>query len=251
MKSCNYKGQVNHHRFSPREHAFNYSMFMMYIDLDELPTLFDNYGLWSINRPNLASFYREDHYGDSSDDLSETIRSLVASNSPSRAEGPIRLLTHFRYFGYIFNPLSVYYCFDTNDEKVTHVVSEVTNTPWNEQHCYVLNGNSDGKQFNTRHHKKEFHVSPFLDMDMDYHWNIGIPSDELNLSINNKKNNNTVFHAAMSLERVELNSKSLNNVLIHFPMMTMKITGAIYLQALKLWLKGMKYVPHPKNAQAK
>ena len=251
MKSCIYKGQVNHHRYSPREHAFNYSMFMMYIDLQELPTLFSDYRLWSVDKPNVASFQRKDHFGGSDYDLSDEIRALVASKSTSKAEGPIRLLTHFRYFGHIFNPLSVYYCFDANDENVTHVVSEVTNTPWNEQHCYVLDGITEGNQFITEHHKKEFHVSPFLDMDMEYYWNIGIPSDELNLSINNKKNNITLFNASMRLKKIELNSKTLNNVLTHFPMMTMKVTGAIYLQALKLWLKGIKYVPHPKNIRAK
>ena len=195
MKSCIYKGQVNHHRYSPREHAFSYSMFMMYIDLEELPDLLKNYRLWSINKPNLASFYRKDHYGNCNHDLSDEIRLLVAKNSSTRAEGPIRLLTHFRYFGYIFNPISIYYCFDANDEKVTHVVSEVTNTPWNEQHCYVLNGIEDNKQFVTEHHKKEFHVSPFLDMDMEYHWKIGVPSDDLFLSIDNKRSNeNRVTH---------------------------------------------------------
>jgi DUF1365 family protein len=226
-------------------------MFMMYVDLDELPTLFENHSLWSVNKPNLASFYRNDHYGDQKSDLSETIRNLVANNSNRKAEGPIRLLTHFRYFGYVFNPLSIYYCYDANDEKVTHIVSEVSNTPWNEQHCYVLNGLTEDNQFITRHHKKEFHVSPFLDMNMEYHWSIGIPSDELNLSINNKRDGDIVLNAAMNLKREELNSQSLSRILVNFPLMTMKVTGAIYLQALKLWLKGMKYMPHPKDIKAK
>ena len=251
MKSCIYKGQVSHHRYAPKEHAFNYRMFMMYVDLDELPTLFENFSLWSVNKPNLASFYRNDHYGDQESNLAEAIRNLVASNSNRKAEGPIRLLTHFRYFGYVFNPLSIYYCYDANDENVTHVVSEVSNTPWNEQHCYILNGLTDNNQFVTRHHKKEFHVSPFLDLNMDYYWNIGIPSDELNLSINNKRDGNILFNAAMNLKREELSSQALSKVLVNFPFMTMKVTGAIYLQALKLWLKGMKYIPHPKDIQAK
>ena len=224
---------------------------MMYIDLDELPSLFDNYRFWSINKPNIAAFYRKDHHGNCNTELSSSIRSLVNDNSKTRAEGPIRLLTHFRYFGYVFNPLSIYYCFDSHGEKVTHVVSEVTNTPWKEQHCYVLNGVEDDGEFITKHHKKEFHVSPFLNMDMEYHWKIGIPADDLYLSINNKRSDKNLFHASIRLKKEEINKTTLSKVLINFPFMTTKVASAIHLQALALWLKGIKYVPHPKNMQAK
>lgn len=226
-------------------------MFMMYVDLDELPTLFDSYRFWSLNKLNIAAFHRNDHHGEKDSDLSSSIRRLVNNHSTIKADGPIRLLTHFRYFGYVFNPLSIYYCYDANDKHVTHVVSEVTNTPWKEQHCYVLNGHEEDHQFVTQHHKKEFHVSPFLDMNMDYHWKIGIPADDLYLSIDNKRKNENVFHASMRLKKESINQNSLRNVLINFPLMTMKVTSAIHLQALALWLKGIKYVPHPKNIQAK
>ncbi len=245
MKSCIYKGRVRHQRYAPRVHAFTYSLFMMYVDLDELPTLFNKYLLWAVNKPNLASFHCEDHHGDGSN-LADSIRSLVFEQSGQKIDGPIRLLTHFRYFGYVFNPLSMYFCYDSTDQHITHVVAEVMNTPWKEQHCYVLS-NKQRNQVISASHRKEFHVSPFMNMDMQYHWNIQTPDDHMNVSIENWAQGEKVFDASIYLQRVAINSINLRNVLLNFPLMTLKITAMIHYQALKLWMKGIRYVPHPKN----
>lgn len=245
MKSCIYKGQVSHQRYAPRAHAFTYSLFMMYVDLDELPTLFNKHLLWAINKPNLASFYRDDHHGKDSN-LADSIRSLVQEKTGDMPEGPIRLLTHFRYYGYVFNPLSMYFCYDKSGAYITHIVAEVMNTPWKEQHCYVLSNQQRDKIISARH-KKEFHVSPFMNMDMDYHWIIHTPNDYMNIHIENWSNDEKVFDASIILHQVEINSVSLRNVLFNFPLMTLKITAMIHFEALRIWIKGIQYVSHPRN----
>lgn len=247
MKSCIYKGQVNHCRYEPRVHSFSYSLFMMYVDLDELPTLFDAYKGWAYEKPSLAYYSSRDHHTHNALSTKDSIRDLVEQHTGTKPEGPIRLLTHFRYFGYIFNPLSLYFCFDKHDQNPTHVVAEVTNTPWKEQHCYVLAGHCQGDNFLTPNHQKTFHVSPFMDLDMDYHWNIQVPNEHVAIKIDNYQNETKVFEASIHMQRQEINSKNLTNILIHYPFMTLKVAGAIHLQALKLWLKGIEYVPHPKN----
>lgn len=244
MHSAIYRGRVFHQRHIPKLHQFNYSLFMMYVDLDELPTLFNKYRAWNVNAPALASFQRKDHYGDAQIDLATSIRELVLQETGSTVEGPIRLLTHFRYFGYVFNPLSLYYCYDKSANNVTHVVAEVSNTPWNERHCYVLEGESKQGTFVTKDHAKNFHVSPFMDLNMSYHWQIGIPAENLNVHIENYHDNEVLFNAALDLKRYEISKQSLMLTLLNFPLMSYKVTAAIYVQALKLWLKGIKYVPY-------
>lgn len=247
MKSCIYKGRVNHSRKNPRQHEFSYSLFMMYVDLDELPTLFRPYGLWNAEKSAIASFKRKDHYGDTSKTLKDSIRELVLEKTGDRIAGPIRLLTHFRYFGYIFNPLSLYYCFDQHDRHVEYVVAEVTNTPWKEMHCYVLPNVQPENTFIRASHKKEFHVSPFMGMNMEYRWKLGIPGKLLNVEIENWEDNDKVFSANIAMQRKAINRSSLGQVLTHYPFMTLKVTSAIHFEALKLWSKGVSYVPHPRN----
>jgi DUF1365 family protein len=245
MKSCIYKGRVSHHRYTPRAHAFTYSLFMMYVDLEELPTLFNKYLLWAVNKSNLASFHSKDHHGEEPN-LADSIRSLVFEKTGQKADGPIRLLTHFRYFSYVFNPLSMYFCYDSSDKTVTHVVAEVMNTPWKEQHCYVLS-NKQRDQIISASHNKEFHVSPFMNMNMEYRWKIHTPDNHMNINIENWTQDEKVFDASIYLQKKEINSKNLRNVLLNFPLMTLKITAMIHFEALKLWIKGIQYVPHPKN----
>ena len=170
MKSCIYTGQVRHRRFEPTHHMFSYKLFMMYVDLAELPKLFNRRWFWSNNKFSLAWFRREDHFGKHGVKLDESIRQLVQKETGKRPRGPVRLLTHFRYFGFCFNPVSFYYCFDEADAHVETIVAEVNNTPWNDQHCYVLSENkNEGNTRNKRYRfGKDFHVSPFMDMNIDY-----------------------------------------------------------------------------------
>lgn len=253
MKSCIYTGQVRHRRFSPTSHQFQYSLFMMYVDLDELPTLFDRRWLWSSRRFSLAWFRRKDHYGKPGVKLSESIRQLVQKETGERPKGPIRLLTHFRYFGFCFNPVSFYYCFNEQDNRVETIVAEVNNTPWNEQHCYVLTDKTNqGNGRNKRYRfDKDFHVSPFMQMDIKYDWRFVEPDERLNVHMENRQKdsdgNSKVFDATLVMKRQPITGFNLGKTLISFPFMTGKVIGGIYYQALKLWLKKTPFYSHPKH----
>ena len=138
MHSAIYHGWLRHRRTAPRKHAFRYLLFMIYLDLGALDRGFRGRWLWSARRTALARFDRADRLGDPALPLERSVRDLVESRSGRRPAGPIRLLTHLRYFGYCFNPVSFYYCFDVAGERIEHMVAEVNNTPWGEQHWYVL-----------------------------------------------------------------------------------------------------------------
>lgn len=138
MKSCLYIGHIQHRRHAPRANEFRYRIYMTLLDLDELPTLFDRFWLWSSKRPALAWFRRKDFHGDASKPLVDSIRETVQQHTGKRPSGPIRLLTHLRYFGFSFNPVSFYYVYDAADAHVETIVAEITNTPWKQRHCYVL-----------------------------------------------------------------------------------------------------------------
>lgn len=247
MNSAIYTGHVRHRRFSPVPHAFTYRLFMMYVDLDELPTVFEDRWFWSVDRANLAAFRRRDHVGDPIIPLNDSIRQLVEERTGSRPAGPIRLLTHFRYFGYVFNPVSFYFCYDRFDRGVDTIVAEITNTPWGERHCYVL-GTKDNRARGRRKHyqfDKAFHISPFIDMDTVYDWRFTEPASQLTIHMENLIEGRPFFDATMRLERRELSSTSLARVLVQYPLMTAKVIGAIHWQALRLWAKHIPLYAHP------
>jgi uncharacterized protein len=252
MHSRLYVGQVKHRRYMPAPHAFQYGLFMLYLDLDELPTLFDSFWLWSTRRPALARFRREDHLGEKTADLASAVREFVLQESGISLKGPIRLLTNLRYFGYGFNPVSFYYCFDETDENVEVIVAEVNNTPWGEQYCYILpdvhnQGNTVTKRFLL---DKRFHVSPFMDMNMDYDWRFKTPAEKLLVHMKNFQNGEELFNASLSMRQKPVNSFNLAIALIRFPLVTLKIIVAIHYQALRLWLKNIPFFPHPDKQEA-
>ena len=255
MKSCIYEGQVRHRRFSPRRHEFNYSLYMMYLDLDELPALFDRFWLWSGRRFNLAWFRRADHAGEPSVPLKQTITDMLYEHTGVRAEGPVRVLTHCRYFGFGFNPVSFYYCFDKHDTRVENIIAEVNNTPWGEQYCYVL-GEADNLSDTTAHHGhqrykpvKDFHVSPFMPMNIDYDWRFNQPDQRLTVHMQNFIDAEKLFDATLDLEMRPLSSINMARVLVQYPVITMKVVTGIYYQALKLLLKRIPVYDHPENAE--
>src|SRR5512145_291613 len=211
MNSSIYEGVVRHRRFSPVPHAFTYRLFMMFLDLDELPTVFHGRWLWSIDRANLACFRRTDHIGDAAIPLDQTIRQLVEAKTGTRPTGPIRLLTHLRYFGYAFNPVSFYFCYDYADRHVDTIVAEITNTPWGERHCYVL-GQDDNHAAGSKkrfHLDQVFHISPFIDMDVVYDWRFTEPTSRLTIHMENLRDGRPFFDATMRLERRKLSGPTL------------------------------------------
>jgi DUF1365 family protein len=251
MRSAIYSGWLEHRRMAPRRHAFRYPLFMVYLDLAELDTVFAGRWLWSTRRPALARFDRRDHLGDAAVPLDHAVRDLVAEHRGARPRGPIRLLTHLRYGGYVFNPVSFYYCFDAADRRVEAIVAEVNNTPWDERHCYVLDGHAQGEGQRWLHARsaKAMHVSPFHPMALDYHWGFRLPDERLAvrmaLTPRDAAQEHPVFDATLVLQRVPINTVTLTATLLRFPLMTLQVIAAVHWQALRLWLKRVPVHDHP------
>jgi len=247
MQSCIYRGWVRHRRFGAPEHEFRYRLFMVFLDLAELDRLRGRVLLWSARRYAPVRFRRADHLGDPSRPLAECVRELVASRTGRRPAGRIFLLSHLAYFGHSFNPVSIYYCMDEAGEEMEAVVLEVNNTPWGEQHCYVLAGDSLRPAAGGRRagFDKAFHVSPFLPMDMRYQCYFSRPGEMLSVAMNDFQDGELRLQASMVLRRRPLTGRELALALLRYPFMTLKVVAGIHWEALRLWLKRARYVPHP------
>ena len=250
MESCIYEGMIRHTRHANPRRSFQYPLHMLYLDLDEIPSLFDDHFLWSARRPNVAWFRREDHYGDTSVPLSESIRTLATEGGANRPTGPIRLLTHLRYLGYCFNPVSFYYCWAPSGHALETVVAEVSNTPWNERHMYTIPGGTGGHLVHST--PKAFHVSPFLDMDLRYDWAFQSPGASLVVEVNVCRGTTPVLEATLALARRPINKSELRRLLLRRPAMTAEVVLSIYQEAFGLWRRGATFFNHPtptsKNA---
>lgn len=250
MKSCLYTGVIRHRRFAPRPHDFSYRIYLTLIDLAELPGLFDRFWLWSARRPALAWFRRADYHGDTARPLDAAVRDRVEQQTGQRPRGPIRLLTHIRYFGHNFNPVSFYFVFDESDSRLEYVVAEITNTPWDERHAYVLrlaDAEHVGAQGFRWQFDKVFHVSPFLPMDMRYDWRFTAPGEQLAVHMENWRQGAVEFDATLTLRRVPITSGSLARALLAFPFITAQVSALIYWHALRLLLKRTPFFTHPKK----
>ncbi len=252
MESCLFEGELRHRRFEAPRRSFTYSLFMVYLDLEELDDVFRGRWLWSTRGPNVAWFRRADHYGDPNVPLDEAIRDLVEERTASRPRGPIRLLTHLRYLGHCFNPVSFYYCFAEDGRTLETVVAEVANTPWNERHMYVLSekDNLGSERSKSYVFDKAFHVSPFLGMKMAYGWRFGTPPERegepLWVHMVNREASRRVFDATLTVRRRPIDGFELARVLVRRPAMTVKVVLGIYWQALGLWLNRAHFYTHPR-----
>ncbi len=252
LASALYVGHVQHRRFAPVANAFRYPLYLMYMDLAEIDEVFAMHPLYAAWRANVAALRRRDHLGPEGRSLDEAVRDLVGESGNARPAGPIRLLSHLRYWGHCFNPVSFYYCFDAAAERVETIVAEVHNTPWHERHCYVLpawRARRRGRwmQFALA---KQFHVSPFMDMDQDYDWRFTPPGETLGVYMQTFESGRRLFDAKLRLRRQELTRSGMTGVLIRYPLMTVKVVAAIHFQALRLWWKGAPFFAHPAKRQS-
>lgn len=246
LRSCLYEGIVTHRRHSPVPHEFRYRLFLLSIDLDEVDRVFRIPRLWSTRPFSFARFRRSDYFGDTTRPLNDCIREIVRERTGIEVTGRIQLLTHVRYLGLVFNPVSFYYCFDAGGKNLQAVVAEVTNTPWNERHCYVVPCQS-GEPVHEFECAKEFHVSPFMPMNLSYRWRLTPPTGQLSVALENHNDSDCVFDVRLVMKRRAMSPKNVLWTLLRFPFMTAQVILAIYWQALRLWWKNVAFVPHPRH----
>ena len=243
-----YTGTVRHRRYTPFESEFSYPVFMLYLDINDLENVINKSIFWNINKPAVVSFNRKDFHGTEEVDLDTAVRNTVENKVGSRPEGKIRMLAHLRYFGYCFNPVTFYYCFNRNDDSVDYILAEVANTPWKERHAYVLSSSQESDKSEIRlSMEKELHVSPFWGMDHMYDWVFSSPKDKLNVFMKNFKDGKHVFDASLSMDRTEMTKRNLLKSVFRFPFMTIKVVFWIHFQAFILWLRGATFYTHPSK----
>ena len=236
MNSCIYNGVVTHKRFKPVKHFLKYKTFSFFIDLDEIEKLDKNNIIFSFNRFNIFSFYNRDHGDRDGKSLKNWVMDNLIKFKISENINKIKLLCYPRIFGYVFNPLSIFYCYENDSLKA--IMYEVKNT-FNEQHTYVFKVKSNNEIYQTC--KKKFYVSPFMDMESKYKFELLKPGEKLSVLIKQSDNDGIILTAVQKGVRKEFNMKQLLINFVTYPLMTLKIIGAIHFEALRLWKKGAKY----------
>jgi|TARA_B110000438_G_scaffold254770_1_gene261199 DUF1365 family protein len=247
-----YNGVIRHRRYTPFEHFFSYPLFMVYVDISKVSKILETSLIWNVNKPALISFYRKDYHGEPTKPLDKAVRDTIYKKTGKRINGPIRILTHLRYFGFCFNPVSFYYCFNTSDSKLEMIMAEVTNTPWNERYSYIIDKKmlSGSKKNLVAELEKKLHVSPFWGMDHQYEWLFSEPDESLLVNMKNFKSGMKVFDATLTMKRKALTIKNLLISVLRFPFITLLVVYRIHWQALKLWIKKAPFFPHPSKIKS-
>jgi DUF1365 family protein len=247
MESAFYFGTLRHRRFQPIRHDFTYGVFMALLDIDRIPELTEISRLLSYNRFNWASFHERDHFGDPRLPLRQRLEQDAASRGVCMPDGPIFLLTHLRYFGYNFNPVSFFYCYDSR-WRLRVILGEVNST-FGESHNYWLWQENELPSPNAKRyrHPKAMHVSPFMGMQLDYTFTVTPPGEKLVVHMDSLDSGQAFFDATLKLSRRPWTAHSLHQLLLAHPWMTAKVIGAIHWEALWLYLKKAPVFPHPRR----
>ena len=241
-QSAIFRGAVVHERVRPKRHRLRYGVFMVLLDLDELPELDRHCRLFAHNRPAPLSFYDRDHGATTGDALRPWVEEHLTKSGITPDGGPIRLLCYPRIFGYVFNPISVFFCY-RRDGRLTAVLYEVCNT-FRERHTYVIPVDRSDRAVLRQSCKKSMYVSPFIGMDAVYHFRIVPPGDGVKIVIRQEDADGLLLAASFRGDRTPITVRALAGCLLGFPLMTLKIIAAIHWEALLLWLKGCRVFPH-------
>ena len=239
FNSCIYSGFVTHRRFKPKRHFFTYKTFSLLIDLYEIKNLEKKIKFFSYNKFNILSFYDLDHGPRDGTSLINWVKNTLAEAKINIGTGTIKLLCYPRFFGYVFNPLSIFYCYDDNSD-LKAILYEVKNT-FNEQHTYVFPASTSSNLILHKCHKK-FYVSPFMEMKTFYNFRLLKPGKILNVFIKQSDHEGTLLTACQAGKRIEISGKNLFNEFFTHPLMSFKVIAAIHFEAFRLWVKGVKYV---------
>lgn len=253
MKTCLYEGTIRHRRHLPIRHELRAPIFFVHLDLAEGPEVLDGSPWFSREYLNVASFRRTDYLAPHELPLDEAVRRHVEAATGRRPEGAVRMLTHLRYWGHCFNPVTFYYCWSPDDDAVETIVAEITNTPWKERHVYVLDraqaeilASRESRHLRWRF-DKAFHVSPFIDMDMRYDWRFLEPGENLNVHMIDLHHGAPFFDATLLTRRVPFTPSAFARRLLRFPAQTLRILFLIHWNALRLWTKGAIFYVHPRK----
>jgi DUF1365 family protein len=243
-----YAGAVTHRRSRPKRHRLNYRIFMLLLDLDEIPALHARLRLFSWRRFNLFGFHERDHADGSGGSLRGWVETHLASAGIDLHGGSIRLLAMPRILGYGFNPISMYFCYH-RDLRLMALLYEVHNT-FGERHTYLIPvASGDGTTEITQACDKDFHVSPFMAMGMTYAFRVHPPDDRFSLTIRSGDADGPMLVASFIARREQLTDAALLRAFIRTPLLTLKVIGGIHWEALRLWRKGLRFYPRPPHPE--
>ena len=247
LNSRLFRGWIRHRRYLPKKHSFHYPVFMSWLDLEELDKLMALSPFWSLERFNLVSFYRRDYLGDTGQNLSGAVKKCIHEHTGESFKGRICLLTHMRFLGFCFNPVSFYFCYPEGTLSPRYILAEINNTPWNERFCYVLDAGENPVEKNkcVFNFEKAFHVSPFMRMQQHYRWQFTLHEPNLTIHMQLEEENECCFDATLQLKAQALSPCTMLTTPLHYPFLTLSVVVSIYWQALRLWLKGIPFYGHP------
>ena len=238
-ESSIYIGNVIHKRFKPKVHFFKYKVFSILIDISEINLLHKNLKIFSYNSFNIISFYDADHGPRDGTSVKKWVIKNLKDNQIDTKDIKIKLLCYPRIFGFVFNPLSVFFIYNKKSELIS-ILYEVKNT-FDEQHTYIFK-NRENENLIKHTCKKKFHVSPFIEMNCTYFFKILKPGDKISVIIDQYDEEGKLLYASQDGSRIELNNKNLFLSYLKHPLMTFKIIAAIHFEAFKLWIKGIKFI---------
>jgi len=250
MKTSICSGSVVHNRLTPKQHRFKYKMSWCLFDLDSINDVFNKTKLWSLNKFNVISLKNKDYINSETGSIKTKVIDYLKIKENHDFNGKVFLFTHPRFMGFGFNSVNFYFCYE--DNKLIYILSEINNTPWKEKHVYIHSIDNQLPEDSVNHQfefQKEFHISPFADMDIKYLWNFNIHPEKLIIRMELIKENNLVMNVNLKTSIQPVINKDLVTWTFKKPFQALKMFTGIYWQALKLWAKKLPIYTNPTTKE--